>query len=216
MKRGKGDVAGLIRKHLKHGQIGVDVGAAVGDMTREMLRCVGDSGRVIAIEADPQKTDKLRTFESERCSVRMIGVGEGFGMMPLFRPGTTAASRWHGWNDGTVNSEPIEVPYVPLDSLIDRADVIKIDAQGSEAHILDGATALLDACPVWILELWPWGLETANRTVQDVTERLRAHGLTPRWSDGVEIQDDELIEFSRTGEMRNIIANKFWNITAIA
>ena len=55
----KGDPATLIKRYLKVGGIGVDVGAATGELTTVMAKCVGPTGHVLAIEADATKRDAL-------------------------------------------------------------------------------------------------------------------------------------------------------------
>jgi FkbM family methyltransferase len=190
MTRTKGDVKAMIRQYLKAGDCAVDVGAARGDMTKEMVKCVGPTGSVIAIEAEPTRGQELRERfrEHSHVLVAITGVGETDGTMPLYRPESTSASRWHG--DGT---PPIEVPMTRLDELAQRADLVKIDAQGSESHILDGAQHLLDHCPIWILELWPYGLMTAGRSMFTLMAQLRAHGLTPHWYEGDVMTDKDLM-----------------------
>jgi FkbM family methyltransferase len=206
----------MIRTHLKAGMLAVDVGAAMGEMTRVMLECVGSDGRVIAVEADPRKEPDLRKLDRPNLQIHMTGAGEGYGMMPLYCSGKTVASRWHEHDQKPEEAvEPLEVPYAPLDGLISGdPDLVKLDVQGSEAHVLEGAQRLLRACPCWILELWPWGLHTANRTAYQVIQTLRANGLTPRWANGIEVDDEALEELELSNDMRNIQANKFWNIQA--
>lgn len=228
----KGDVNAMIRRYLQRGQTAVDVGAAHGDMTDVMLDCVGPAGAVIAIEPDQSKGRLLKLASHHpNLELHWVGAGESYGTMPLFRPGTTQASRWHG--DGTEQGgTPAESSYAPLDAIIgDRpVDLVKLDTQGSEAHILDGAAKLLTRCPVWIVELWPWGLFTANRTVFDVIGAFRKAGFVSRWANGTVIDEDALDEFhgapggERNGQMRNITATlrlevcerKHWNIYATA
>ena len=215
----------MLRRYLKAGQHCVDVGAASGEMTRTMLECVGPSGSVLAIEIDPAKRDSLEKLAHfQNFQMQMTGAGEGYGDCLLYRSSETLASRWHGQD---AKKEPVSVSYAPLDDLVgDRPiDLIKLDTQGSEAHVLDGAPKLLKRCPLWIVELWPWGLMSANRTVLDVVNAFRKAGLTPRWSDGGLINDEALAEFTismgteRNGPVRNILAfhaGKHWNIYAAA
>ena len=183
----------MIRAHLSPGQTGVDVGAGCGVMTTIMLEQVGPTGRVIAIEPDltgrKLKEGPLVPAASSLAyyvsglTVWHCAVGECDGEVTVSGCGTMAASRWHGAKPSRT------VPMRPLDALVKRADLVKIDAQGSESHILDGAPRLLAQCPVWILELWPWGLKTAGRTVWDVLRVLRGAGLTPYWAKGDLIED---------------------------
>lgn len=198
----------MLRKYLRPGQTAVDVGAAVGDMTAVMAECVGPAGIVYACEASRLRESTLRKAVSRwpHVTIVMTGVGETTGDMPLYRPASTAASRWHG-----DHKPPITVPMTTLDALVQRADLVKIDCQGSESHILDGASRLLAQCPTWIVELWPWGLATASRSARTVVDQFRGAGLTPRWNEGDVITDTELMAWEQEDVQEEL---KFRNIMA--
>ena len=199
--RTKGDVLEMLRQYLRAGQMAVDVGAACGKMTTVMLDQVGPSGQVVTIEPDltgrKATTGVLRALGAthQNLTVHECAVGEITGRVLLHRCGSTAASRWHG--DGNAARERL-VPMVPLDRLVEQADLVKIDTQGSESHILDGASQLLRHCPLWILELWPWGLQTAGRTVWDVLRQFREANLTPCWPNGGPMVDADVDDWIAT------------------
>ncbi len=46
---------------------------------------------------------------------------------------------------------------------------VKVDTQGNEGNVLTGATRYLaNADTVWLLEVWPYGLECAGWTVEQL------------------------------------------------
>src|SRR5262245_40327150 len=116
-----------------------------------MLKRVGPEGSVIAIEPDPNKRNTLARISAPNLTVHDVAVGEADGVMPLYRPCDAQASRWHTLEMRHVRAAkpPIEVPMRRLDNIVSTADVVKIDCQGSELHILDGAPHLLQTCPTW-------------------------------------------------------------------
>lgn len=192
----KGDVRALLRRFLRSGQTAVDVGAAVGEMTSIMAECVGESGTVYAFEPTTCKRtafDKAMLGAKARIYVEHIALGETTGEITLNQAATTGASRWHGDQSCCQT-----VPMTTLDLRFGDmpVDLVKIDTQGSEAHILDGASALLRRCPIWILEIWPWGLATAKRTARGVIDQLRAVGLRPYWADGSLIDEAGIDAFT--------------------
>ena len=220
----KGDPATLLKRFLKPGMTAVDVGAAVGHITELMAKCVGPTGTVVAIEADPRKASALGGVKANYpwVDVLITGAGEATGTFTLHRAGSTQGSRWHGAGDS------VTADMRTLDDLLEpypHIDVVKMDIQGSEAHALDGATKLLQRCPMWVIELWPWGLWTAGRSGRDVIEAFRAAGLRPRWADGSVIDDYAIDAFDghrgteRHSPMRNIVIEppdqrNWWNISA--
>ena len=182
----KGDVRALLRRFVQPGQTVVDVGAAVGEMTAIMAECVGDTGTVYAFE--PTRT-KMHEFSKHmqpvtshaHVVVEQVAIGEQPAFVPIRNPSLTTASRWHG---DVCGAETVKMTTLDDRFPTEAIDLVKIDTQGSESHILDGAVNLLKRCPIWILELWPWGLETAGRSAEHVVSQLRSAGLTPRWANG--------------------------------
>jgi len=129
----------------------IDVGANTGIYSMKGARIVGDGGSVLSLEPNPVMLAAL-----ER-NVRRNGYSN-------VRPRGVAASDRCGefsfyMNFGKPNSfslvqaadcpSKFSVLAVDLDSLLrwerlDRVDLLKIDAEGVEAQILDGASTLIE------------------------------------------------------------------------
>jgi FkbM family methyltransferase len=56
----KGDIGRLVKRHLREGDVALDVGACKGEITQFMLKAVGASGRVIAVEPDRRSVADLQ------------------------------------------------------------------------------------------------------------------------------------------------------------
>jgi len=72
----------------------------------------------------------------------------------------------------------VPVSAVALDEVLDAASldaplVVKIDAQGAEAHIVKGAAALLRQTEILVLEFWPYGLRRTGGPVTHLFEELQ-------------------------------------------
>jgi FkbM family methyltransferase len=150
---------------LRPGSVTIDVGANLGEWTLPLARAVGAAGRVLAIEPAPRSAaaldltlaaNALHQAEIIRCAV-----GDHDGSAEFAVPIVTSA----GADTGTARIGParagheaLRVPVRSLDSLaaerrIDRLDLIKIDVEGYERQVLDGAAQLLDRCrPVLVVE----------------------------------------------------------------
>lgn len=134
-------------QRLRRGDVYLDIGANVGYFTLLAAGRVGDAGRVIAIEPDPE------TFAALGAKVRL----NGFGNVTALNVAATGAHcrvsvvrterRNSGSNeiavrgDGTVRGLPF---HELAGSDIGRISFIKIDVEGSEAPIL---RAILEALP---------------------------------------------------------------------
>jgi FkbM family methyltransferase len=74
----------------------------------------------------------------------------------------------------------ITVACVRLDDVLEpdklrRPLVIKIDTQGSEVNVLEGAPRLLAAADLLILEFWPYGIRRQGRSEQVLIEFAESH-----------------------------------------
>lgn len=186
----KGDVPAMIRSHLKRGQTAVDVGASDGCLSKVMRECVGPSGYVLAFEP-------RLSVEFPGTSLVRAAVGARVGMVDLFLgdPLTTSSLEVKAVKRRAA-SESMTVPIVRLDDIVADADLVKVDVQGGELAVLDGAPKLLAQCPVWILECWPWGLKQAGADALALYDRVTGAGLTV---EGV-TRDDFLVWLAKTTE----------------
>lgn len=151
---------------VKPGDTAVDIGAATGDMTNELLRLVGNLGRVHAIEPryglEQDITAALDHLVLKGpVTVWNVAAGERATQVPFVLNGSQS-TRFAPPEFGRI----IEVDVKRLDYMVPHASLIKVDAQGSEVEILRGAGHLLGDVPVWIVEAYPAGLERAGASVK--------------------------------------------------
>lgn len=157
----------------------LEIGANIGTETVSMLARHG-VGNVIAVEPDPDNVRLLRAnlalndFEG-RAKVLAIALSDTDGTVTVeHSPDNFGDHRVRVANPGVLaranedGRETIDVPARTLDGLfaegvIDPAtlDLVWMDAQGHEAHILGGAAALPSHVPV-LTEYWPYGLARAG------------------------------------------------------
>jgi FkbM family methyltransferase len=151
-------VAATLDRLLQPGDVFVDVGANVGYHAFRASQRVGNSGRVVAVEANP---------ENARLIAHTIAVNSltNVDLVPL----ALAAERGYvnfgthiGSNGGflpdddttTGSGQGTIVPTMALDDLgLDRVHVIKIDVEGAEGIVIDGAAATIDQHrPTFVME----------------------------------------------------------------
>jgi FkbM family methyltransferase len=141
-----------IRRLLKPGDRVIEVGANVGYYTLIMGAQIGPTGRLDAFEANPQMARLLR--RSVICSGRAGNVtvheqivADRPGAMQLYVSDSAGGGGnlvEHGWNIGG-DTRTIECEAVRLDDLFEgrSIDFIRIDTEGAEILILNGALGLL-------------------------------------------------------------------------
>ena len=140
-------VADLIQRHLTEGDIAFDIGANVGYFTLLMARGVGPGGHVVAFEPDPLVVEYLRgnvAGNEARLGTSIDIANAAVGGVSESRP-FTPGSRI---SRGRLGSEPgpLMVDVVTLGAAIERygtPQLIKIDVEGAESELLDGATDCL-------------------------------------------------------------------------
>jgi FkbM family methyltransferase len=124
---------------VRTGDVVADVGANVGLYTVAIARRVGRTGRVIAYEPDAGNADLLRRnlamngVESV-VEVREVAVGGERGEIPFLSD--RQQSRFDPVGDSRVG-------VVTLDDEFERLALLKIDVEGFEGSVLQGARALL-------------------------------------------------------------------------
>jgi len=122
-------------------EVFVDVGAHVG---YHAVRAARKFRKVVALEPNPHNREVLARNVAlnllDNVTILPYAAGESryTGTMWLAGSGSTLLP-------GIVRGETVEVEVAPLDELVDRADVIKIDTEGYEWRVLQGATRLIDA-----------------------------------------------------------------------
>jgi FkbM family methyltransferase len=159
-----------------NGMTVLEVGANIGTETVSLLVRHGVE-RVVAVEPDSENVRFLRANLAlngvhDRVEIHQIALSDADGTLVLERS-------TDNWGDHRIRiADPsgpdlreegqrvtVEVPARRLDSLaddgeidLDQIDLMWMDAQGHEAHILSGAQRLAAAGIPILTEYWPYGL----------------------------------------------------------
>jgi FkbM family methyltransferase len=163
----------------------IDIGANLGEWTVPFARAVGSAGRVLAIEPAPRNAaslaktlaaNALRQAEIVRCAVGDREGAVGFAV-PLVTSARSDTGTAH-IGPATAGHETVTVDLRRFDGLVGergfkRIDLIKIDVEGHERPVLDGAaTALARFRPALVIETGHEG--ESDRAA--IHERLAALG----------------------------------------
>jgi FkbM family methyltransferase len=142
------DVVRLLERSLRPGMTVVDVGANVGLHTVVAAQLVAPDGHVFAVEPVPWTVDVLRAnLWRHGC--------ENVTVLPLAAGAARAEARLSVPADGRSGASVVDagggdaVRVEPLDELVEsgRVDVLKVDVEGSELGVLEGARKLIARSP---------------------------------------------------------------------
>jgi FkbM family methyltransferase len=159
----------LLKTFLAPGDVFIDIGANIGDWTLPAARLVGTQGRVLSVEPVPRMAEALRksAWVNRFTQVQVFDcalsnrVGEADFSMERENSG---GSRLDDMQDGPGrNFSRIKVKVRTLDEMVDAENLsaialIKIDVEGFEADVLQGAVRTLNKFSP------PLHLETGHET----------------------------------------------------
>ena len=145
----------LFRQVLRPGATALDVGANIGAHTLAMSAIVGTQGRVIAFE--PQRpifqilSANLALNDIRNVEARHAACGAATGRIAVPRIDIAQRGNFGGVSIGDGVDE---VPLDTVDGLaLPRCDLIKVDVEGMEAQVVEGARATIARhLPVLYLE----------------------------------------------------------------
>ena len=156
------EVATVLSRHVKPGMAVVDIGANIGYLTMLLASLVTPSGRVMAVEPNPENTKLLeasrRVNGFDHVLVIQAAAGRQTALLALnvsYSNGMTG--ELPSDLDAIFASRP--VPCFALDAILPKdrpINLIKIDAEGAELNALIGLSETIDRDrPVIVSEFSP-------------------------------------------------------------
>ncbi len=182
----------VYQRLVRPGATVLDVGANVGAHTLPLARCAGPHGRVIAFEPTEFAIAKLRrnlelnpVLAPAVTAVQALLVGAAggaagaplvFSSWPL--SGGDQVHLLHGGRAmSTRGAEVTTLDDALRERGVTRVDFIKIDTDGHEPEVLEGAAETLRrSAPTILMELAPYTLDEAGSSVDDLLSTIRACG----------------------------------------
>jgi FkbM family methyltransferase len=164
----------IVERHLAEGVTAVVIGAHVGYHVLRMSRVVGPSGRVMAVEPEPQN------FAMLCANLAMAGVSNVLPIEAVAaeRAGAAELSAPLNGNSGDYRAFPspdrsrVRVPALALDDVLlpgPRVGFVFADAQGTDHRALRGMCATISRDrPTILVEFWPAGIDQVGDDPQAV------------------------------------------------
>jgi FkbM family methyltransferase len=202
-----------MRSWLREGDTYVDVGAHIGFYVSIALEAVGARGRVVAFEPVPETLTRLCAAVEESGDTRVelhdAALGARVGEGTIFVPATAwanQASRASLTPDPAGRLEAADrVKVTTLDAVLpkDQCRLVKIDVEGGELDVIQGAEHLLaeQRIDAVLIELNPEALSRAGTTPEAVVAALGEHNYV-----GYALDEDGLAPL-QVAELRAEFAN---------
>lgn len=196
-----------IAPHLR-GKVVYDIGANIGITTLFFAKHVGEEGLVVAFEPVPPTAQRLqenvRINRLQNVRIYAVALGNVAGQAEICYAedasgiATLRKDMAQGYQR-EYQMQTFTVEVVPLDALVEREhlpapDFIKIDVEGFEYQVLQGARALIErARPSLFMELHGASHEERAETWKQIYEFLTARGYHIETVDGVSITPQNLL-----------------------
>lgn len=144
----------FLKSLLKNGDTVIDVGANIGTVSICMSRAVGPTGRVIAFEPDPvayrAMVDNISLNKLENIALLNMAAGKAGGIRDFCKL-KKSSDMSHFLGDEKKYAGPsdiIQVECTSIDDLFEKrrlgkAALLKIDVEGAELEVLQGAARVL-------------------------------------------------------------------------
>ncbi len=180
-----------VASRLHPGDWAVDVGANVGIVASAMCAAVGPSGAVWAVEPLPRNVERLLALRErnrlEQLLVLDLALSSSSSSAHLRLPATPGGSGFGSFVASWASTASVEVPTRALDELVAEKvpsqplRLIKIDVEGHEAAVLEGAeNTLRRHRPLVLCEFHDQLLREAGSSARHLLARFDALGYRPR------------------------------------
>lgn len=190
----------IFRSVVRPGMTVVDIGANVGYYTLIAASLVGASGSVYAFEPEPANYALLvRNIEANgfrNVMASQEAISNRSGSMKLYIDSRNFGNRSFSRENILHDGGSVDVKTASLDGLlasrtiVNEIDVIKIDAQGAEGFIVDGAKQILrDQKPKIFMEFEPEMLRNNGTEPLGLLEELKHYGYSVKL---IDIEREEL------------------------
>jgi FkbM family methyltransferase len=169
----------VIRTHIVPGSVVIDVGANIGDHTIGYLKECGPNGIVLAYEPHPIAFECLKRNVPEAMSFNLALGDEVRSSFLCLQGGEDQGSSYLSDNPSDFSVE-VTTLDAHLGSLVlgtKKLSVIKIDAEGSEVEILNGASKTISKHrPVLVIEVHRDQLAKRNHGPREILGFVEYNG----------------------------------------
>jgi FkbM family methyltransferase len=146
------DLCPITQSIIRAGDVFIDVGANTGVYSLSAAKTIGSRGVVLSVEPNVhmaswlQRSVELNNFSNVR--IRNFALGESIGIADLYtnyrKPNSFSLNKIDEFA-GTMSVQITTLDELVFREKLNRVDFIKIDAEGAEGAILNGAKETINA-----------------------------------------------------------------------
>ena len=173
-------------RYVRPGDAVIDCGAHFGLFSVLAAEAMGREGTIIAIEPNPESVSLLEAnFKAHGVTGATIvpaAAGSKTGKVPFY-VGTAGKAAFSGLSSEIEHNSTVQVDTVTLDALctqhgLERVAFLKIDVEGAELDVLEGADEAIRAgvFPVLMVEFTEMNLDRVGASSKDLYDVIEAKG----------------------------------------
>lgn len=180
------ETADFFYRFLQPGMVMLDVGAHIGEYTLLAAELVGSSGQIHAFEPQAQifpiLTESVQINKFKHVVLNCAAVSDRVGKVEfqvLNEPSMSSIRKQS--NPAEIETKIVAVDCTALDTYwgdrTDKIDLIKVDVEGAEKFVFQGATKLMslpsDRAPTWVFEYAPIAYADFNYPAEEILTLLK-------------------------------------------
>lgn len=172
----------LLKKHIKNGDVVLDIGANIGFYANILSQLVGETGLVHCFEPDGKNFGYLKSATQNLKNVVINNKAAGPKTETLKIYTSKNLNVDHRTYKPDDYDQEIEVQALAVDDYLGanlNVNLVKIDIQGFELHAMKGMQKLLahNKNIRIVSEFWPYGLNKAGNSLLEYFNFLKANGF---------------------------------------
>jgi FkbM family methyltransferase len=181
----------IFKNFLKHNMTVLDVGANIGVYTKIASEIIGRKGRVFSFEPEPKNFEALKRAVSNNILNNVVvspkALSNEVGHVRLYKDEVNIGNHSLSKDNLLKGADYVEVQSTTVDKYFvgkGGVDLIKMDIQGSEAKVIEGAKSILNKYkPDIMMEFWPQGLRHCGSDPVGLLKQLQSYGYSLRLID---------------------------------
>ncbi len=168
----------LIRKKLTNDLPVIELGSSIGVVSREILKNLNHTKKLICVEANPYLIDKIRTNTSPYNNIEIVNAALSYNEnreVSITVSRNNTESRINNEINNKTNS--IVIPAIKLSELVNESFTLVSDIEGSEVDFLLNDSETLSKCKNIFIELHSSSYRDKIYSIEELDELIRSFGF---------------------------------------